>query len=294
MEPSYACCCGLDVHKKTVAAYLISPGAEGVPQKQVRTFGTMTGVLLALADWLEAAGCTHVAMESTGGDWQPIWNLLEDRFTLLLVNARHIKVVPGRKTDVRDCEWIGDLLRHGLLQASVVPPRPQRELRELTRYRTSLARERAAEAHSLALSPDGQRLAVVDASSGASIAIVNTETLQVVETRPKNAPGAYRPGSPTALAAGRDGTLYLPTGQELIALTRQGHVAYRHDLGEPIHALELSGDGVYLFAVSAGRLNVIDAASGDRAAAFALEHVDGFALTAPATNGIAAPSRLTP
>jgi transposase len=137
------------VHKKTVVACLVTPGPGRRPKKEVRTFGTMTGDLLALADWLAAAGCTHVAMESTGVYWQPIWNLLESRFELLLVNAQHIKAVPGRKTDVRDCEWIADLLRHGLLRGSAVPERARRELRELTRYRTSLIRERAAEVNRL-------------------------------------------------------------------------------------------------------------------------------------------------
>src|SRR5213082_1659177 len=109
----------------------------------------MTDDLLALADWLSAERVTHVAMESTGVFWKPLFNLLEDRFQLLLVNARDIKAVPGRKTDVKDCEWIADLLRHGLLKASFVPDRPQRELRELTRYRTTLIRERSAEANRL-------------------------------------------------------------------------------------------------------------------------------------------------
>ena len=109
----------------------------------------MTDDLLALSDWLAGAGCTHVALESTGVYWRPIWNLLEDRFTLLLVNARHIKAVPGRKTDVRDCEWIADLLRYGLLRGSVVPDRERRDIRELVRYRTSLTRERAAEVNRL-------------------------------------------------------------------------------------------------------------------------------------------------
>jgi transposase len=109
----------------------------------------MTDELLTLADWLAAADCTHVAMESTGVYWQPIYNLLEDRFQLLLVNARHIKAVPGRKTDVRDCEWLADLLRHGLLKPSFVPERPQRELRELTRYRLAMVQARTAEANRL-------------------------------------------------------------------------------------------------------------------------------------------------
>ena len=110
------------------------------------------------ADWLTEAGCTHVAMESTGVYWKPLYNLLEDQFTLLLVNAQHIKTVPGRKTDVKDCEWIADLLRHGLLKASFVPDRPQRELRELTRYRTSLIQERSAEINRLQKTLEGANI----------------------------------------------------------------------------------------------------------------------------------------
>ena len=137
MDVLYERCAGLDIHKKTVVACVVVPGPKGQPQKEVRTFGTMTDDLLALADWLGAHGVTHAAMESTGVYWKPIWNLLENRFELLLANAQHIKAVPGRKTDVKDCEWIADLLRHGLLKGSFVPDRFQRELRELTRYRTS-------------------------------------------------------------------------------------------------------------------------------------------------------------
>jgi len=151
-------CCGLDVHQQTVVACLITPGPGGPPQKEIRTFGTMTADLLELADWLRAAACPAVAMEATGVYWKPVWNLLEDEFTLLLVNARHIKAVPGRKTDVKDCEWLADLLRHGLLRASFVPDRPQRELRELTRYRTALVRERAAEIQRLHKTLEGANL----------------------------------------------------------------------------------------------------------------------------------------
>jgi transposase len=150
MEILYARCGGLDVHKRTVVACLLVPGPEGgTPTKQLRTFGTMTHDLLALSDWRAATGCTHVAMEATGAFWKPIYNLLEDRFAVLVVNAAHIKAVPGRKTDVRDAEWIADLLRHGLLRASFIPDRPQRELRELTRYRTTLIQERANEVNRL-------------------------------------------------------------------------------------------------------------------------------------------------
>jgi transposase len=151
-------CCGLDIHKKLVVACLITPGEGGTPRKELRTFGTMTDELLALADWLAAAGCTVVAMESTGVYWKPIYNLLEGSFTLLLVNAQHLKTVPGRKTDVRDSEWIADLLRHGLLRASFVPERPQRELRELTRYRASLVRERSAEVNRLQKTLEGANI----------------------------------------------------------------------------------------------------------------------------------------
>lgn len=149
MEVLYPHCCGLDVHKKTVVACMLVTEAGKAVRKEVRTFPTMSADLLDLADWLRECGCTHVAMESTGVYWRPIYNLLEDEFTLLVVNAQHIKAVPGRKTDVADSEWIADLLRHGLLRASFIPPRPQRELRELTRYRTSLRYERVAEVNRL-------------------------------------------------------------------------------------------------------------------------------------------------
>ena len=143
MEVLYERCCGLDVHKSKVVACLITPGKGNKPHKETRTFGTTTGDLLMLSDWLGAAGCTHVAMESTGVYWWPVYNVLEANFEVLVVNARDIKQVPGRKTDVSDAEWIADLLRHGLLRGSFVPPKPVRELRELTRYRKSLVREKA-------------------------------------------------------------------------------------------------------------------------------------------------------
>jgi transposase len=145
MEVVHERCCGLDVHKETVVACVVVSGTSQQPHTEIRTFKTMTADLLELSAWLTTQGVTHVALESTGVYWKAPWNVLESSFTLLLVNAQHIKQVPGRKTDVRDSEWIADLLRHGLLKASFVPERPQRELRELTRYRTTLIRERAAE-----------------------------------------------------------------------------------------------------------------------------------------------------
>jgi transposase len=143
MDVIYSRCCGLDIHKKTVVACLISSAQGQPPQKEVRTFRTMTTELLLLADWLHAAECTHVAMESTGVYWRPVYNLLEGLFTLLVVNAQHVKAVPGRKTDVKDAEWIAELLRHGLLRGSFIPAKPQRQLRELTRHRTTLVQDRA-------------------------------------------------------------------------------------------------------------------------------------------------------
>ncbi len=131
-------CCGLDVHKKTVVARVITP-----EKKETRTFYTMTNDLLKLKEWLKECGVTHVAMESTGVLWKPVYNLLEDAFNVAVVNAYHIKAVPGRKTDVKDAEWIADLLRHGLVRGSFIPDRAQRELRELVRYRRGLIRQRA-------------------------------------------------------------------------------------------------------------------------------------------------------
>jgi transposase len=165
MEVVYERCCGLDVHKQTVVACVVVPGPGQRPHKEIRTFNTMTADLLELADWLTAHGVTHVALESTGVYWKAPWNVLESSFSLLLVNARHIKQVPGRKTDVKDCEWIVDLLRHGLLRASFIPDRPQRELREVTRYRTTLIRERAAERNRIQKTLEGAGIKLGDVAS---------------------------------------------------------------------------------------------------------------------------------
>lgn len=139
MQVVYERCCGLDVHKKTVVACILTPDG-----RETRTFGTMTKDLLRLADWLVERQVTHVAMESTGVFWKPVYNLLEGlELTVLVINAQRIKAVPGRKTDVKDAEWIADLLRHGLVRGSYIPDRSQRELRELVRYRRSLIQQRA-------------------------------------------------------------------------------------------------------------------------------------------------------
>ena len=143
-EVLYERCCGLDVHKKQITACLITPGPDGRSQKEVRTFGTMTKDLLNLHDWLTANQCTHVAMESTGVYWKPVYNILEGSFNLLLVNAQHIKAVPGRKkTDKLDAKWIARLLRVGLLKGSFLPAPEIRELKDLVRHRTTLIRDKA-------------------------------------------------------------------------------------------------------------------------------------------------------
>jgi transposase len=143
MEILIACCCGLDVHKKVILACILRVTKGGEVSKEIRKFGTMTQDLLELSDWLQAVGCTHVAMESTGVYWKPVYNILEGQFEVLVVNAQHLKRVPGRKTDVKDSEWIAELLQHGLLKGSFIPSEPQRQVRDLTRLRSSLIRERS-------------------------------------------------------------------------------------------------------------------------------------------------------
>ena len=143
MQVVYERCCGLDIHKKTVVACALLTEADGKIERHLRTFSTMTAGLLALADWLESLSIPVVAMESTGVYWRPVFNLIEEGRVIILVNAQHMKAVSGRKTDVKDAEWLADLLRHGLLQASFIPPAPIRELRDLTRYRKTLVQERA-------------------------------------------------------------------------------------------------------------------------------------------------------
>src|SRR5262245_47784819 len=170
MERLIERCCGLDVHKKTVAACVRAPGPNGTRTQEVRTFGTTAGELLALRDWLEAHGVTHVAMESTGVYWKPVFYVLEEAFTCLLANAAHIAQVPGRKTDVQDSQWIAQLLEHGLIRGSFVPPAPIRERRDLTRYRKALTQDRTREAN---------RLHKVLQDAGIKLASVATDVLGV-------------------------------------------------------------------------------------------------------------------
>lgn len=142
MQVLYQICCGLDVHKANVVACLIATGHQA--DKEIRTFSATSDGLLNLSKWLREAGCKHVAMESTGVYWKPVYNILEGDFELTVVNATHARGLPGRKTDVHDAEWIADLFQHGLVRASFIPNQAQRELRDLTRTRTKLTDERTA------------------------------------------------------------------------------------------------------------------------------------------------------
>ena len=141
MDIIYQRVAGLDLHQKSIFAAIRCLSPEGKLHTELRTFGTVTRDLLALSDWLAGFGVTHVAMEATGVLWKPVWNILDGRFELLLVNPRELKQVPGRKSDVKDCQWIAQLMQHGLLRSSFVPSRPQRELRDLTRHRAQLQDE---------------------------------------------------------------------------------------------------------------------------------------------------------
>src|SRR2546427_11321359 len=163
-------CAGLDVHKDTVAATVRVPGEDGQRLQETRTFSTTTRELLTLVDWLDSYGVTLVGMESTGCYWKPVYYVLEERFECWLLNAQHLRNVPGRKTDVADSAWICQLVEHGLVRASFVPPRPIRELRDLTRYRKAQIEERSREV---------QRLDKVLQDAGIKVSSVASETLGV-------------------------------------------------------------------------------------------------------------------
>lgn len=161
----HPCCCGLDVHKRMVQACVLRTTPAGQVEQLQRSWSTVSDDLLALADWLASLGCTHVAMESTGVYWKPLFNLLEGQFTVWVVNAQHIKQVPGRKTDVSDAAWIAGLLRHGLVRPSFIPAQEQRDLREVTRYRRSLVDERTAEVNRLQKTLEGANIKLASVAS---------------------------------------------------------------------------------------------------------------------------------
>ena len=196
MEILYTNCAGLDVHKKTVKVCLLTRTPDGEPHKEYRTYLTTTEELLKLGDWLSEHGCTHVAFEATGVYWKPVFNLLEGRFELLVVNAQHIKAVPGRKTDIKDAEWIADLLQHGLLKASFIPSGPQRELRDLTRYRVRLTEEKAREVNRVQKTLEDTNLKLGDVVSD----IMGKASRLILQAI---ADGETDPGRLAALAVGR-------------------------------------------------------------------------------------------
>src|SRR5450432_728192 len=218
MDVVYARCAGLDVHKKSVVACRITRDEQGEWHLEVRSFGTMVDDLLALADWLRIAGVTHVAMESTGVYWKPVFNILEGSFEVLLVNAKHIKFVPGRKTDVKDAQWIAELLQHGLLKASFIPPQPQRDLRELVRYRTHLIDERAREINRVPRFPNAAHL-----SSWAGLAPGKNESAGRNRSAKTNKANRYLKSAlvEAAQAVGHHGQSYL-TAQFARLATRRG------------------------------------------------------------------------
>lgn len=179
MQVQHANCAGLDVHKRTVVPCRLCgpPGLE--PEREIKTYGTTSAEVLEMAEWLKAHGVTHVAMEATGNYWMPVYNLLEGFFEIVVANAAHMKAVPGRKSDLKDAEWIADLLRHGLLRPSFIPPQPQRDLRELTRHRSSLAGKRAQASNELQKSLESANIklqSVVSDITGVSA----TEMLQAM------------------------------------------------------------------------------------------------------------------
>jgi transposase len=216
MEILFTNCAGLDVHKKTVKVCLLTHTSNGQTQKAFRTYFTTTEELLKLSDWLKEQGCTHIAFEATGVYWKPVFNLLEASFTILVVNAQHIKAVPGRKTDVKDAEWIADLLQHGLLKASFIPPAPQRELRDLTRYRVRLIEEKAREVNRVQKTLEDTNLKLGDVVSD----IMGKASRLILQAI---ADGETDPCRLAALAVGR-----VRAPQEQLEAALRGHVTAHH------------------------------------------------------------------
>jgi transposase len=231
MDTLFPRCAGLDVHKADVVACLRAIGPGGRPTQQVRTFSTMTGSLRELAAWLSAEAVTHVAMESTGVYWKPVFNILEDRFTVWLVNAAHIKQVPGRKTDVKDSEWIAQLLRHGLLRPSFVPPRPVRERRDLTRQRARLVSDKTSVAN---------RIAKVLEDANIKLGAVATDILGVSGRLMIEAliGGQEDPAAMASMARGRLRKKATALQQALDGAVTEHHRDQLRRLWDQLHALE--------------------------------------------------------
>jgi transposase len=227
MEILYTQCAGCDVHKKTIKVCLIIRDANGQRQKEFRTYGTTTEEILKLSDWLKEQRCTHVAMEGTGVYWKPVYTLLEGSFEVLVVNVQHIKAVPGRKTDTKNAEWIADILQHGLLKASFIPSAPQRELRDLTRYRVSLTYERAREVNRVQKTLEYTNLKLGDVVSD----IMGKASRMILSAI---ADGETDPATLADVALGR---VRADRGQLMAALT--GHVDDHHRFLERVHLTQI-------------------------------------------------------
>ena len=174
MDVIYERCCGIDVHKDMLMVCIF----KSVRKKEIRKFGTMTDDIMELVQWLKETDCNVAAMESTGVYWKPVYNILESEgIEVIVVNAQHIKAVPGRKTDVKDAEWIADLVRHGLVKPSFIPSREQRELREMVRYRNEIVNERARELNRIQAVLEGANIklgsVITDISGKSGIAILH-------------------------------------------------------------------------------------------------------------------------
>jgi transposase len=216
MEALYERVCGLDVHKKSVVACRRRLTSSGRVKKEVATFGTTTPQLLALLAWLQAWEMTHVAMESTGVYWKPVWNILEGHVALLLVNARHVKTIPGRKTDVKDCEWIAQLMQYGLLRGSFVPSPAVRQWRDLTRHRTKLMGQRTSVVH---------RMHKVLEDANVKLSSVISDILGVSGLRMLRAMVA---GETDAVALSKLGDPKLRASQEALHESLQGNLTEHH------------------------------------------------------------------
>lgn len=252
MEVIYERCAGLDVHKKTVVACRVHSKAHGRTVQETKTFETTTAKLLELLDWLNEWECTHVAMESTGEYWKPVYNILEGHVEILLVNARDIKAVPGRKTDVKDAEWIAELLRHGLLRASFVPPRPQRDLRDLTRQRSNLVRERSAVVNRLQKVLEGAniKLASVTKAGGVSVR-------EIVEAM------VGGESDPAVLAEMAQGRLRSKRAELEAALTGQMRAHHRFLLNSHLRHIDFLNEQIQAFSEEIGaRMSQLEVISG--------------------------------
>ncbi len=223
MEAIVERCAGLDVHQATVVACVLRGSAKARPHKELRTFGTTTPELLALRDWLQACGVTQVGMESTGVYWKPVYAVLEEACELIVGNARHIKAVPGRKTDVKDSEWLAQLVRHGLIRRSVVPPGPIRALRDLVRFRRKLVESRTTERN---------RVLKLLETANLKLASVISDVFGVSGMRMLRAVAAG-PAEPTTLADQACGALRTKRAALIAALT--GRVESHHRLLLQLH-----------------------------------------------------------